>query len=120
MVRSSLFADGLFGFQGILKSSMIKCGHLGLSSTRKSPSFILFMQKQLTISCVPSHMVCCLLWLIFSCWNCGLIRDNLSNWFLDYFGCCSFTTSLNAELLAIAQRLHIAWDHSVRSIICDL
>ncbi|KAG4959973.1 hypothetical protein JHK87_036606 [Glycine soja] len=31
-----------------------------------------------------------------------------------------FTTSLNAELLAIAQRLHIAWDHSVRSIICDL
>ncbi|KAL2979383.1 hypothetical protein AAZX31_13G169700 [Glycine max] len=57
MVRSSLFGDGLFGFQGILKSSMIKCGHLGLSSTRKSPSFILFMQKQLTISCVPSHML---------------------------------------------------------------
>lgn len=49
----------------------------------------------------------------------GLIRSTTGEWIMGFSGFCGITTNLNAELLAIAYGLHIAWGKGYKEVICE-
>lgn len=49
----------------------------------------------------------------------GLIRDELGQWCLGYSGFCGVTDNLKAELLAIHNRLKLAWLKGYKPLVCE-
>lgn len=49
----------------------------------------------------------------------GLIRNNFGEWITGFSGSCGISTSMNAELLAIADGLKLAWYEGFRDVICE-
>ncbi|KAH1222053.1 putative ribonuclease H protein [Glycine max] len=49
----------------------------------------------------------------------GINGDQHGNWITGYSGSCGYTTSLNAELLAIYFGMNLAWNLGYKTIVCE-